>query len=152
MSKLYVVVQVNYEKRFDYKYQEIRTTMQPCTPFIFDRYDRANKEAEKKRKVGVPAFVSEFPFNPLDKKLDTLRAKVDADAEYIGSLESDIGRLEAENAKLRKLAVDVYERLDQTDLCHICPDKEECGYDALDRCTMRDDLKGDMRDLGIEVS
>ena len=104
MSKLYVVIQVGYEKRVDYKHREIKTSVQPCIPYIFDSYDRANKEAERKRKAHIPAFVSEFPLNPLDKKVDALTAKVAADAEYIRSLEHEIGKLEEENDRLRKLS------------------------------------------------
>ena len=96
MSKLYVVVQLNFEKRFNYKYRELHTTCQPCIPYIFDSYEIANKAAEQKRKAHVTAFVVEFPFNPLDERLENLEAKVKANAEYIMDLEHEIGKLERE--------------------------------------------------------
>lgn len=101
MSKLYVVVQVCPERRYDYKMDEIRESFSFGLPFVFTDRKRAYQEAEKKRKAHVPCFVKEFPYNPLDKRLEKLEAKVQADADYIGDLEQSVKELEEENAQLR---------------------------------------------------
>lgn len=101
MSKLYAVVQVYPELRYDYKMDAIRESFSVGLPFVFSDRKRAYQEAEKKRKAHVPCFVKEFPYNPLDKRLETLEAKVQADADYIGDLEQSVKELEEDNARLR---------------------------------------------------
>lgn len=103
MSKLYAVVQVCPERHYDYKMDMIRESFSVGLPFVFSDRKRAYQEAEKKRKAHVPCFVKEFPFNPLDKRLETLEDKVQADAEYIGDLEQSVNELEDENARLRSV-------------------------------------------------
>lgn len=94
MSKLYVVIQVCQETRNNYKMDEISQTFNIAMPFIFTDRDRAYREAEKKRKAHVPCFVKEFPYNPLDDRIDAMQKKIDADAEYIAHLEGVIEELE----------------------------------------------------------
>lgn len=103
MSKLYAVVQVCPERHYDYKMDMIRESFSVGLPFVFSDRKRACQEAEKKRKAHVPCFVKEFPFNPLDKRLETLEAKAQADAKYIGDLEQSVNELEDENARLRSV-------------------------------------------------
>ena len=116
MSKLYVVVQVCHDTHYDYKMGEIRESFGPCVPFVFDDRARAVREAEAKRKARVPAFVCEFPFNPLDTRLERLEARVARDAAYIRDLEGyqDDGdarakALERQVEDLRGLLLDVWQ-------------------------------------------
>lgn len=106
MSKLYAVIQVCPERRYDYKMDAIRESFSVGLPFIFTDRKRAYHEAEKKRKAHVPCFVKEFPFNPLDKRLEVLEAKAKADAEYIKDLEQSVEQLEDENARLHSCLSD----------------------------------------------
>ena len=98
MSKLYVVIQVCQETRNNYKMDEISQTFSVAMPFVFADRDRAYREAEKKRKAHVPCFVKEFPYNPLDDRIDAMQKKIDADAEYIAHLEGVIEELEGRRA------------------------------------------------------
>lgn len=83
MSKLYVVVQVDHSKRFDYKYQEVKTTTQICIPYIVDDYAEAKRLVCEKRKAKVTAFVSEFPYNPKDDDIENLKEKLEEYDNYI---------------------------------------------------------------------
>lgn len=94
MSKLYVVIQVCHETHNNYKMDEIRESFSVGLPFIFTDRDRAYREAEKKRKAHVPCFVKEFPYNPLDNRMEAMQKKMDADAEYIAHLEGVVKELE----------------------------------------------------------
>lgn len=100
MSALYAVIQVVHETHNNYRMDEIRETFNVGLPFIFTDRQRAVREAEKKRKSGIPTFVKEFPFNPLDKRFEELKKRVRDDAEYIVHLETVIEELDAEVARL----------------------------------------------------
>jgi hypothetical protein len=94
VSKLYVVIQVCHEMHGNYEMDEIRDSYSIGLPFIFTDRDRAYREAEKSRKVCIPTFVKEFPFNPLDNRMEAMQKKMDADAEYIAHLEGVVKELE----------------------------------------------------------
>jgi len=140
MSKLYAVIQVCPERRYNYKMDEIRESFSFGLPFIFADRKRAYQEAEKKRKAHVPCFVKEFPFNPLDKRLETLEAKVQADADYISELEQLVKELEEENARLRS-----------------CTSDDSVNYEAMARCAAMQAFAvtkyftDKCKELGIEV-
>jgi len=133
MSKLYAVVQVCPERHYDYKMDMIRESFSVGLPFVFSDRKRAYQEAEKKRKAHVPCFVKEFPYNPLDKRLETLEAKVKADADYIGDLEQSVKELEEENARLRSCLSDDAENARLRELVAdmwngMCGYEHDCRY------------------------
>ena len=97
MSKLYVVVQVSPKRRCDYKNGWIREETSVGVPYVLSDYEEAHKRAKEKQDARVPAFVKEFPFNPLD---------------------DEIGKLKDENEKLRELVRDMYLC---SDPCCDCP-------------------------------
>lgn len=94
MSKLYAVIKVFRETHNNYKMDEIRESFSIAMPYVFTDRDRAYREAEKSRKMRIPTFVKEFPFNPLDNRMEAMQKKMDADAEYIAHLESVVKELE----------------------------------------------------------
>lgn len=94
MSKLYAVIKVFRETHNNYKMDEIRESFSIAMPYVFTDRDRAYREAEKSRKMRIPTFVKEFPFNPLDNRMEAMQKKMDADAEYISHLESVVKELE----------------------------------------------------------
>ena len=136
MSKLYVVVQVSPKRHCDYKNGWIREETSVGVPYVLSDYEEAHKRAKEKQDARVPAFVKEFPFNPLD---------------------DEIGKLKAENAKLRELVYKAWKAAEK--LCNAF--EGPCsGYCALhDPCPMgeRDEeciygqLEREMREAGIEV-
>ena len=77
MSKLYVVVQVSPKRRYDYKNGWIREETSVGVPYVLSDYEEAHKRAKEKQDARVPAFVKEFPFNPLDDEISKLKSEND---------------------------------------------------------------------------
>jgi len=158
MSELYAVIQVHPERRYDYKMDTIRESFSVGLPYVFSDHKRAYQAAEEKRKAHVPCFVKEFPFNPLDKRLETLEAKVQSDADYIVDLEQSVKELEEENVRLRSCLSDDAENARQimgenAKLRELAKNLYECNG-SCERCvelTGRCEYKEQLRELGIEV-
>lgn len=88
MSKMYAVITAHFSKHVDYKYDEVKTSLQIGLPYIVDDYAEAKRLAEEKRKVHITAFVKEFPFNPKDGEIEDLKQKLEEYDNYIQWLAS----------------------------------------------------------------